>query len=94
MKETWTNRAWFLHQEHHYNLAEQCANIALHFRTYARTGKAQPFLCRALSRYELDNMAGAQRDINEIKNLDKDFARVRKNRAQPNTHYSCKYLNE
>jgi len=74
----WTNRGYSLYRNEDYLLAEQCATIALHFRPFAPDLRAQPFLCRALSRYELDNIPGTQGDINEIKKQDVELARVRK----------------
>ena len=85
----WTNRGYHLYRNQDYLLAEQCATIALHFLPFAPDVRAQPFLCRALSRYELGNILGTQGDINEIKKRDIELARVKKiHFANKMSHFS------
>ena len=75
----WTSRGHSLNKKQNYHLAEKCATIAMHFKAFVSSMVgAQPYLCRALTRYELGNITGAQLDINEIKRLDANLARVRK----------------
>ena len=73
----WTSRGVSLYLEHNYVLAEQCTSFALYFRVDNPFFKAQSFLYRALSRFELGNISGTQSDAQEVKRLDKNFARVR-----------------
>ena len=78
----WTTRGYTLYNKQKYHLAEQCATLAIHFKALiplvSGMARAQPYLCRALTRYELGNVTGAQTDISEIKRLDRDLARVNK----------------
>ena len=78
----WSTRSFTLYNKQNYLLAEECATIAMHFKASIPlvTGMAiaQPYLCRALTRYELGNMTGAQADISEVKRLDINLARVQK----------------
>lgn len=77
----WTSRGFSLYNKQDYGLAEQCATFTMHFRAFIPLGsmaRAQPFLCRALTRYEVGNITGAQEDVNEIKRLDTHLARVKK----------------
>ena len=81
MTYKWSHRGHSLYNKQNYHLAEQCATIAIRFQGFIvgyNLARAQPYLCRALTRYELGNIAGAQLDINEIKRLDTNCARVRK----------------
>lgn len=71
----WTNRGYILCQRGDYTLAEMCANVALHFRPSPPKLRAQPFLCRAIARYEMGNTSGTQQDINKTKELDLELAR-------------------
>ena len=73
----WTSRGVCLYLQHNYVLAEQCTSFALYFRVDNPFFKAQPFLYRALSRFELGNISGTQSDAQQVKRLDKNFARVR-----------------
>ena len=73
----WTRRGVSLYLDHSYFLAERCTTVALYFRVDNPFFKAQSFLNRALSRFELGNISGTQSDAQEVKRLDKHFARVR-----------------
>ena len=73
----WTSRGVSLYLDHSYFLAERCTTVALYFRVDNPFFKAQSFLNRALSRFELGNISGTQSDAQEVKRLDKHFARVR-----------------
>ena len=73
----WSGRSRFLFEKQDYHLAELCASFALHFRVFSPSAGAQPLLCRALSRYNLGN-PNFQSDINQVKQLDKKFAKVRR----------------
>ena len=73
----WTSRGVSSYRDHNYVLAEQCTSFALYFRVDNPFFKAQSFLYRALSRFELGNISGTQSDAQEVKRLDKNFARVR-----------------
>ena len=73
----WSRRGFFLFEKQEYQLAELCASFALHFRVFSPSARAQPLLCRALSRYNLGN-SEIQSDINQVKKLDKKLAKVRR----------------
>ena len=73
----WSRRGFFLFEKQEYQLAERCASFALHFRVFSPSARAQPLLCRALSRYNLGN-SEIQSDINQVKKLDKKLAKVRR----------------
>ena len=73
----WTSRGVSLYLDHSYFLAERCTTVALYFRVDNPFFKAQSYLNRALSRFELGNISGTQSDAQEVKRLDKHFARVR-----------------
>ena len=73
----WTRRGVSLYLDNSYFLAERCTTVALYFRVDNPFFKAQSFLNRALSRFELGNISGTQSDAQEVKRLDKHFARVR-----------------
>ena len=76
----WTSRGFSFYNKQDYGLAEQCATFTMYFREFTPPGsmaRAQPFLCRALTRYEVGNITGAQADINEIKRLDTHLAMVK-----------------
>ena len=73
----WTRRGVSLYLDRSYFLAERCTTVALYFRVDNPFFKAQSFLNRALSRFELGNISGTQSDAQEVKRLDKHFARVR-----------------
>ena len=73
----WTSRGVSLYLDHNYFLAERCTSVALYFRVDNPFFKAQSFFNRALSRFELGDISGTQSDAQEVKRLDKHFARVR-----------------
>jgi len=57
--------------------AEKCASFALFFQTTSTT-RARACLCKAFALYEMGKTNAARREINEIKRLDSDLARVRR----------------
>ena len=73
----WTDHGNFLLQNNDFRLAEECANFALYFHTSPST-RAQACLCKAFAQYEMGKTTGARRDINDVKRLDANLARVRK----------------
>ncbi|XP_068702489.1 TPR and ankyrin repeat-containing protein 1-like [Montipora foliosa] len=71
----WTDHGFFLYQNRDFRLAERCVNIAFHFQHGILPEHAvQTFLCRGFIRYELNNEAGAQQDINIVKGIDSRLA--------------------
>ena len=73
----WSQYGQILVQNDEFQLAEQCANFALYFRT-SPSVRAQAHACRAFAQYGLGRSTGARNDINEVKRLDGAVAKVRK----------------
>ena len=73
----WTDHGNTLLGKNDFVSAEKCANFALFFQTSSRT-RAQACLCKAFAQYEMGKASAARREINEIKRLDSDLARVRR----------------
>lgn len=72
----WTDHGNFLLQNNDFGLAEECANFALYFHTSPST-RAQACLCKAFAQYEMGKTTAARREINDVKRLDGNLAKVR-----------------
>jgi len=73
----WTDHGKTLLQENDFVSAEKCASFALFFQT-TPTARARACLCKAFAQYEMGKTFAARREINEIKRLDSDVAKVRR----------------
>lgn len=71
----WSDHGRVLFQRNEFLLAERCANFALYFRTSPGT-RVQACLCKAFAQYEMGKVIGARTEINEIKRLDPNLAKV------------------
>lgn len=63
--------------ENNFISAERCADFALYFQT-TRGTRTQACLCKAFAEYGMGKLTAARKEINEIKRLDSDLARVRR----------------
>ena len=77
----WSHYGQILLQNNEFLWAEQCAHFALYFQASASV-RAQGHACRAFARYGLGRRNDARNDINEVKRLDRDLAKVRKNSSR------------
>jgi len=73
----WTDHGNTFLRKNDFISAERCANFALFFKTSHGT-RAQACLCKMLAEYEMGRLTAARREINEIKRLDSDLAKVRR----------------
>lgn len=73
----WTDHGNTFLRKNDFISAERCANFALFFKTSHGT-RAQACLCKMFAEYEMGRLTAARREINEIKRLDSDLAKVRR----------------